>query len=116
MSSDSLVIVVLISDLNFKPVLEENALSPNKDLDFHRLTVFFHLMDAHQEKHEHDIFIVLSIVSLIGLFEINVSVIRALQLNSNRKALHNKSVSYIKDQLTGRCSVSSLFSEHLALE
>lgn len=73
-------------------------------------------MDASQENHEHDIFIVLNIVMLIGLFEINVSVITALQLNLNRKALPNKTVPYIKEQLTGRCSLSSLFSEHLALE
>lgn len=73
-------------------------------------------MDASQENRKHDIFIVLSIVTLIGLFEMNASVITALQLNSNGKALHNKTVPYIKDQLTGKCSLSSLLSEHLALE
>lgn len=61
---------------NPKHVVEENTRSPNEDWS----TVFFPLMDASQENHEHDIFIVLSIVMLIGLFEINVSALTALQL------------------------------------
>lgn len=69
-------------------------------------------MDASQENHEHDIFIVLSIVRFILVYLWS----QLSKLNLNSKALHNKTVRYIKDQLTGRCSLSSLFSEHLALE